>query len=475
MNNIDKKEAFKLYLKEIEKLDTKGLLKEIKYLFNKLSQKQIELLLEDKKIDYLLECGIDEEKLYKMIESIDEGDYYITELVEEYTYDYDYSYGDPFNICPTLQDAIEYCYTLNRKGDYNKALDIGKKILSLDIEVRSYTEYCDVDEYDESEWIDIDTCFSCLSYKVNISEFKSLLFAIIIQRDYSFSDISWILDKFSQFTKTIDDFKIFIYDINKCNQNIKQYLNDSFNDLQINLNILALLLEYLYDEVLFERYAYKLTPISPFMFEKYYDYMSKKGYDTSNIVIDALSLLDLNDLGQFAKLAYNLDLLNDDQKILLYKAKQTNENFFNLYSMKDLTMIKSLVNNDFHRALYTLSKNDIFKLSLADHIELLELLSNKFGNEKYDYKALVNIEKWRNSKKIDIFDEIYSNAITLFNEECKHILGINRDLYYNLAGMLFRLDKIKDFKSNLKNIYLEKYGKYRTFKQEIYSFYKERF
>ena len=112
-------------------------------------------------------------------------------------------------------------------------------------------------------------------------------------------------------------------------------------------------------------------------------------------------------------------------------------------------------------------------MSLADHIELLELLSNKFGNEKYDNKALVNIEKWRNSKKIDIFDEIYSNAITLFNEECKHILGINRDLYYNLAGMLYRLDKIKDFKSNLKNIYLEKYGKYRAFKQEIYSFYKD--
>ena len=473
MNNIDKKEAFRLYLKEIEKLDNKGLFREIKYLFNKLSQKQIELLLEHKKIDYLSECGIDEEKLYKMIESIDEGEYYLTELVEEYSYDYDYTYGDPFNICPTLQDAIEYCYTLNRKGDYDKALDIGKKILSLDIEVKSYTEYCDIDEYDESECIDIETCFSCLSYKVNISEFKLLLFAIIIQRDYSFSDISWILDKFSQFTKSIDDFKVFIYDKNQYNQNIRQYLNDSFNDLQINLNILVLLLEYLDDEALFERYAYKRTPVLPYMFEKYYDYMSKKGYDTSKIVIDALSLLELNDLGRFTELAYNLDSLNDDQKILLYKAKQTNENFFNLYSMNDLTTIKSLVNNDFHRALYSLSKKDIFKLSLAAHVELLELLSNKFGDDKYDNKALVNIEKWRNNKKIDNFDEIYSNAINLFNDECKHILGINRDLYFYLARMLYQLDKIKDFKSNLKNIYLEKYGKYRAFKQSIYSFYKE--
>ena len=56
MNNIDKREAFKLYLKEIEKLDTKGLLKEIKYLFNKLSQKQIELLLENKKYRALPLC-----------------------------------------------------------------------------------------------------------------------------------------------------------------------------------------------------------------------------------------------------------------------------------------------------------------------------------------------------------------------------------------------------------------------------------
>ena len=72
---IDKKIAEQLYFKKIEKEGNYKI--ELKKLFKMLNTSQIENLLEKNNISYLHEVGIDEDKLFDVIDKINNGEYNI--------------------------------------------------------------------------------------------------------------------------------------------------------------------------------------------------------------------------------------------------------------------------------------------------------------------------------------------------------------------------------------------------------------
>lgn len=477
MDNINKKKALNLYLNKLKDKEDVNLENEIKEIFGLLNTAQIEKLLLAKQINYLKEVGIDEDKLYKVIEKIKDEEYYI--LCCEYQSgkywdDYDYTYIDKYNICSVIKEAIEYVDTLFNEKQYEKALKIGKKLAFLEIESKTITEYDD-DPY-ESELISVSDLFYKVGSKVDINKFIYQVFALLFTQQYNYDDLVKLINTYSfDYLKDFKDSLIYVIDEKKCKDYLLRLLIDDKEKNMLQCQVVALILYYLDDRYLYESFVFDNLNFSDSLFNRFYEYLVSKKLDASSYVFRALPLLiNSQFLEKYYKIASHLDENDSSLKISLYKINSSDENFFYLYTMKETKIIPSLVKKDeFHIALASLDLKDIEKIRLDQCIFMLEILVNKMSKINEDDQYLNNLNCYRNKQNIDdkLIDNIFKIAIDKLNLHCQSILGKDRKSYYYLADHLFMLDYITDFKLELKKKYTNKYSSYPAFIREVNSAY----
>lgn len=473
MDNSDKKFAYELYENKISKLEHSELLDEIKKIFFYLNDAQIKTLLQSHEISVLAEKGIDEEKFNKFIEKINEGEYYIECIEDADSYLDDCRYYDKFKICPLLKDAVEYCFILFKKKDYQKAYDFADKLLSLEVNFKICTEYDD--EYYDTNVMKIEDCFLNVGYRVNVEELKYLYLALVFKFDYSYNMYVLAINKLNRYMKDFSKVLTFVENKTDFDNKLKQVLIEDINRHQINDSILSGLLDYINDEEVLKLYAYNYSPISPSIFEKYFLFLKAHNKDTKQVIIDALNLLKCGDvLERFAKLAIELEPTNDEYKFILYKSNSYKlDNFFELYTMEDYKDIPNIVEGNFHKALATFNTNYIKELTLDELLCLMECYLNKFPQQKYDDTTLNNISKWRNNFHFnqEYIDDLYNIAYSKLINKCNEILGKYRDGYYQLAYEVYKLDYLSDFAHHLKYHFMNEYYRYTSFKKELNKIY----
>lgn len=472
MSQIDKKKALKLYKNKILDLNKNELLKEIELLFNNLSTDSISSLLERLKINYLLECGIDEKELDNIIDELESDDIYITEeCIYRSYWDEDYEYYDTFNIAPILYNAVNYCYILFENKQYEKAYELGNKLLNIECNCHCVDEN---NEYYDDYWYGINDFFSRLNYSFDYFKFKSLVFSLALQSDNYSKEAFNINDYFSCYDSEID--LSYIYDKDKFNNRLLELLNILLEqeELTISIKLLSFFLKYINDKLIFKKFAYKFGPLNNYIFDQYYEYMYKNNEDTSKIITDALAIFTENKLiEKYANLALSLGINNDTYRINLYNSNPNNlEYFFMLYENKDIiNNIENIVKTPLHKALAVLNKQSVSNLLIEDLIPLLDILINPIENY-YSDKITNNIKAWKSTVNInnEIITYIYNNAIKELDDLCNETLGKNRDFYYALGKYIKRLNDFGLSDENLIIKYSNRYNRYPSFKKILKGF-----
>lgn len=471
---IDKKIAEQLYFKKIEKEGNYKI--ELKKLFKMLNTSQIENLLEKNNISYLHEVGIDEDKLFDVIDKINNGEYYITCCIYDNDYywdDYDYSYTDTFKIAPILQEAIEYVDLLFNEKKYDKAYKIGKSLIFLRVFFQNITEYDDV-SYD-SDIFAIADIFDKLSIKVNINKLRYQVLALTFLQKYDYEELSSLINELRlDYLKDFIESLIYVIDENECKNKLFKLLIDDNEKKKLRWQVIPKILSYLDDKKFFEEYVFE-NNFSDFLFNSFYNYLCKKEIDATEFVLKALPFLKEEEyLKKYYKIASYVK--RDDFSIIseLYKINPTDENFFSLFRLSEKYDISSLIKDDeFHKFLINLNKNKFTQLRLDQCILLLEIFKDRVNYQETDIYYKENVNYYVSKQKIDddFLDKLIFTIDNKIFDQCEEYLGKERSLYYLLALDLYKLDSLTNFQFNFRSKYEKVFHAYRAFLKEIIKAY----
>lgn len=471
INNI---KALEIIKNKLDNYNNQQLMEVIDNIYEHLTDAQIKILLDRLEINLLSEIGIDEKRLDNIIKKINDGEYYITQIASEsnnYWDDYEYEYFDQFEIIPILEEAIEYCYTLFEEGTYEKVYEIGKKLLALEINFIEKNMYDD--EYEDCECYNLESSLYYFDYSIDINRLKKIMLTIIINKEYSYVDLIWIINLFSIYDVKILEEDLAEINADTCERYIRKLLIDDLKRNNISVEHILILLNYIDEEALFKQYAYELKSIR--LFKGYFDYLNNKNKDVSFLIRDALKLFSpCAELEKFARYAVELDDKNEDYKIILFNCNPNNiANFFELYRIKDEDRIISLLKDDYYLSLATLNFKYISKLQINELLFLLELLYKKYDYSIFDERTIQNIDLWFDLIDVNIWclNDIYNIALDKLELECNYILGKRRKSYDSLAKYVYRLDRLNDFKYNLKQQQISYYSKYTAYIRELNSSY----
>lgn len=441
-------------------------------LFSLLSNNQMSNYLEKKGINILADYGIDEKELKDVIDNIDDGEYYISELQiydNEPWCESDSEYRDSFDILPVLAQAVDYCLILFEKHQYEKFLELEKQLLSLNIDFQLFDEYDD--DYCEINSYDLKDTFYFLDYNEHskkMTTIKNMVFSIVGTQDYDYESFISMFETINFYDlNTIDEILNFVSDKDKFLNNIKALLKDDLNKNNLPSSLVPLLLDFANDEKLFKAYAYNGEPPSLKLFDMYYQYMESNNKDITSVIDSAIKIFPINiHIEKYAKIAVQLDDSNEEYKIALYNANYLNDdNFFELYKISDKNKVLEILKKNFHLALATLDFKYIDNLSVGELLKLLELLSDNYQNHGYDERTIINIKKWLNSITItdDFLKKLCDYTFEKLDIECQYILGNKiKDEYYSLANHVIRLDY---YKNGIANDYYNKYNRYKCFRE----------
>lgn len=474
MIEIDKDKALDLYLKKLDIKESK-FKEEIISLFNLLNEEQILKLFDKKNINYVKEIGFDEKEFKKLLDKVNNRTYF---LVCKITYDNwheeDYSYYDPFDLSSKFETIFEHVSCLYKDKEYKEANRILQELNDIKIEINTSDEYDNEVYYDSCSLSDM---YYYLSERETNNKITKLKFALQFMNDYNFDSLNQLLKDYEYLNpNSFDEALSLCEDKNRVKEQLRTFFYQYIDSEQIRIGVIDNVVDYLDDIDIYEDAFKRFDFNRDSLFDRLYNCYLEHDINPVSRIIDALPLLQNSSTkDRYYQILIDEFPEEDKYKIEAYKNLDNEINFFNLYRIKDLTIIPSLVkNNVFHRALVLQKEEDIKGLTLEEITSLLGLFNNRpltYINKVAD-KELIS----RYRRTINVTDKllklIIETSINLLENYLEEILGVDRKSYSYAASRLYNVDFVTGFKLGIRYTYTTRYQRYRAFVKtvdEIYS------